>query len=130
MSSEFISTLSGSTDDRLDSFAGAERDFGPPFRADLAGKMLKSLQLMMDRLKEARYTIGTSKVPDIITREFSQRLSPYRRRNIKLTKASLHTCAAALASKAPLPGETPARMYLQSAYCHSSRFCSVAKSSK
>ncbi|KAH7097462.1 hypothetical protein BKA62DRAFT_774265 [Auriculariales sp. MPI-PUGE-AT-0066] len=94
-------------------FAGAERDFGPPFRADLAGKVIKSLQIMLDRMKEARFTIGTTKVPNIITREFSQRLSPYRRRNIQLAKSALHLCASSLASKAPLPGATMSHMYLQ-----------------
>ncbi|KAH7102865.1 hypothetical protein BKA62DRAFT_92072 [Auriculariales sp. MPI-PUGE-AT-0066] len=95
-------------------FAAAERDLGPPFRADLVTQMLNCLQQILDRVKEARYTIGTSTLPDIIIREFSQRLAPYRRRHIKMTKTSLHLCASSLASKLPFPGETAARIYLPS----------------
>ncbi|KZV83005.1 hypothetical protein EXIGLDRAFT_843280 [Exidia glandulosa HHB12029] len=93
-------------------FAAAEVDFISPFRADLAAKIMRCHQTMLDRLKEARSVIGVDVVPDIITREFSARLYAYRRRNIRLAKASLYTCAASLASKAPLPGETPAKLLM------------------
>ncbi|KZV97308.1 hypothetical protein EXIGLDRAFT_764598 [Exidia glandulosa HHB12029] len=94
-------------------FAAAEVDFTSPFRADLAAKVMRCNQMMLDRLKEARSVIGVDVVPDIITREFSARLYAYRRRNIRLAKASLYTCASSLASKAPLPSETPAKLFLK-----------------
>ncbi|KAH7097463.1 hypothetical protein BKA62DRAFT_446468 [Auriculariales sp. MPI-PUGE-AT-0066] len=95
-------------------FAGAERDFGPAFNPGPPTKIIQSLQLMLDRLKEARYTVGTTRVPGIITREFSQRLAPYRQRTVAMTKSSLLTCASSLASKAPLPSESLAKIYLES----------------
>lgn len=57
--------------------------------------------------------IGVDLVPEIITREFSSRLLPYRLRSIRLAKASLYACASSLASKSPLPSETPAKLFLQ-----------------
>lgn len=57
--------------------------------------------------------LGVDKVPEFITREFSSKLYAYRRRNVRLAKASLYTCASALVSKSPLPAETPATMFLQ-----------------
>ncbi|MBW0463541.1 hypothetical protein O181_003256 [Austropuccinia psidii MF-1] len=84
-------------------FARAEPSFVQPFNAAEYVKIARANQLILDRNRDARIAIGTSPLPDIILKEFVEKLAPYRAQALPRIKNSLYLCTSTLCSKFPLP---------------------------
>ncbi|EJU01760.1 hypothetical protein DACRYDRAFT_116219 [Dacryopinax primogenitus] len=93
--------------DELVAFAAAEPNWQRPFQRDAVGRVLRANQLLMDRWSETLAAIGSEPFPLWVSEQFISTLSPYRRSMFTLTKTSLFLVATSVASKIPLPIETP-----------------------
>ncbi|BGP28655.1 hypothetical protein JCM10296v2_000391 [Rhodotorula toruloides] len=94
-------------------FASVEPTFGAPFRAPEISRLIRSHQLVLDRLREARSAIGADGFSPEIRRNFSDVLVPYRRQGKRISRALFYFVATSLSTKAPLPPDLP-RMTLTS----------------
>ncbi|GEM06176.1 transmembrane protein [Rhodotorula toruloides] len=94
-------------------FASVEPTFGSPFRAAEISHLIRSHQLVLDRLREARSAIGAEGFSPEIRRIFSDVLVPYRRQGKRISRALFYFVATSLSTKAPLPPDLP-RMTLTS----------------
>ncbi|KAG8908778.1 hypothetical protein FRB99_003016 [Tulasnella sp. 403] len=88
-------------------FAAAEPSLSNKFNAKPYLRLIKANQAILDRLRESRDAIGSTRFTDSFLAEFVAPLSPYRRRSTRLTKTALSLGAASLASKQPLPSDVP-----------------------
>ncbi|CUA67618.1 putative polyketide synthase 3 [Rhizoctonia solani] len=84
-------------------FANSEPQLVKPFRGDVVNKILKSCRIILDRYREARAALGTTRFDEFIVEEFISVLSPYRRRFTRTIKTSFYLVASSLANKFPLP---------------------------
>jgi len=91
-------------------FAAAEPQFSRPFRADIINRVLRTSQIMLDRMRECRTAIVSQPLPDAVLENFVQILSPYRRRNSQLLQLEFYLVASSVMSKAPLLRETPVEL--------------------
>lgn len=93
-------------------FAKLEPDFNGPFRLDLYKKIIQGVQLLMDRLREARVIIAPLREPGYADEGAPQTLSvfapmaAYRRFHNRLTKHRMYMLTTALQSKTPLPQDS------------------------
>ncbi|KAG8991643.1 hypothetical protein FRB94_000915 [Tulasnella sp. JGI-2019a] len=88
-------------------FAKAEPSIHKPFNPALTMRAIKANQVILDRLREGRAAIGTTRLDEVILTNFVAIMSPYRRRSTTVTKSVLGMCAASLTSKLPLPQDLP-----------------------
>lgn len=94
-------------------FAKIEPEFTSPYRQDLYRKIIHSVQLLLDRMREARVMMGNIKddessgasVSSSVMGAFSP-LNPYRRFHNRVTKHRLYLLSTALQSKTPLPQDS------------------------
>jgi hypothetical protein len=101
-------------------FAKLEPDFKGPFRLDLYKKIFGGVQLLMDRLREARVIVSPSSDTEqhLLDKSVLQTLpvfSPmasYRRLHNRLTKHRLYMLTTALQSKTPLPQDSLRDRYI------------------
>lgn len=70
-------------------------------------RLIRSHQLILDRLREARTAIGTDGFTVDIRRLFTQPLAPYRKQAKRFTRALFYLVSTSLATKEPLPHELP-----------------------
>lgn len=61
-------------------------------------------------MRESRTAIGNKPLPEAIFKNFTEVLSPYRRRNTQLLQLTFYLVASSIKSKSPLPRETPAEL--------------------
>ena len=61
-------------------------------------------------MRESRTAIGINPIPDVIIREFVQKLSPYRKRNTQVNQLGFFIVASSVRAKSPLLRETPAEL--------------------
>ncbi|KZT61407.1 hypothetical protein CALCODRAFT_491212 [Calocera cornea HHB12733] len=92
---------------QLIGFASLEPNWQKPFRKEAAAKLLRANQLLLDRWSETRSAVGNEPFPPFVSQQFVSILSPYRRQCYTVTKTSLYLAATSMASKIPLPIETP-----------------------
>ncbi|KAG8888779.1 hypothetical protein FRB98_006791 [Tulasnella sp. 332] len=88
-------------------FAKAEPSISRPFNPSLTLRAIKANQVILDRMREARAAIGTTRLDEVILTNFVTVLSPYRRRSTRISKGVLGMCAASLTSKLPLAQDMP-----------------------
>ncbi|MBW0465952.1 hypothetical protein O181_005667, partial [Austropuccinia psidii MF-1] len=84
-------------------FARAEPSFVQPFNMAEYVKIANANQLILDRNRDARIAIGTNPLPEVILKEFVEKLAPYRAQLLPKIKTSLYLCTSTLHSKFPLP---------------------------
>ncbi|KAG8962337.1 hypothetical protein FRC03_004345 [Tulasnella sp. 419] len=84
-------------------FASAEPSLSHRFSPTPALRIINANQTILDRMREARDAIGTTRFDEFILKNFVAVLSPHRRRSAWITKTTLASCAASLYSKLPLP---------------------------
>ncbi|KAK4055132.1 hypothetical protein OIV83_000412 [Microbotryomycetes sp. JL201] len=88
-------------------FSAAEPAFGQPFQAGVITRLIRSHQLILDRLREARVAMGTEGFGLPIRQHLASRLAPYRRQSKRFTRALFFLVSTSLATKAPLPHDLP-----------------------
>ncbi|GAA5995099.1 uncharacterized protein JCM10292_004539 [Rhodotorula paludigena] len=88
-------------------FASVEPTFGQPFKAAVIARVIRSHQLILDRLRESRTAIGTEGFSPEIRRNFSDVLVPYRKQGKRVTRALFYFTATSLSTKQPLPPDLP-----------------------
>ncbi|KAG8888780.1 hypothetical protein FRB98_006792 [Tulasnella sp. 332] len=88
-------------------FSSAEPSLSKPFNPKLILRAIRVNQVILDRLREGRAAIGTTRIDDVILKNFVTVLSPYRRRSARAAKNILGMCAATLNAKTPLPEDMP-----------------------
>ncbi|KAM0793556.1 hypothetical protein ACM66B_000993 [Microbotryomycetes sp. NB124-2] len=88
-------------------FSAAEPAFGQPFQAGVITRLIRSHQLILDRLREARVAMGTEGFGLPIRQHLACRLAPYRRQSKRFTRALFFLVSTSLATKAPLPHDLP-----------------------
>ncbi|KAG8991644.1 hypothetical protein FRB93_002631 [Tulasnella sp. JGI-2019a] len=91
----------------LITFSAAEPSLSKPFNPRLPLRLIRVNQIMLDRLREARFAIGTTRLDETILKNFVSVLSPYRRRSARAAKNILGMCASTLNAKTPLPQDMP-----------------------
>ncbi|KAL5513531.1 hypothetical protein ACEPAH_3930 [Sanghuangporus vaninii] len=94
----------------LVNFAMNEAQYQQPFRDDIVNKILRTSQIMLDRMREARIAISSEPLPDAVLRNYVQVLAPYRRRNSQILQLGYYLAASSILAKAPLLRETPAEL--------------------
>ncbi|TDL26998.1 hypothetical protein BD410DRAFT_783138 [Rickenella mellea] len=94
----------------LVAFAAAEPQPDRPFRADIINSVLRTSQVILDRLRESRTAVGTKPIPDVLLNNFTKKLAPYRRRNTQVIQLAFFLVASSVLSKSALPKETPAEL--------------------
>lgn len=100
-------------------FAKLEPDFSGPFRLDLYKKIIQGVQLLIDRLREARVIIAPLKEHEVAADESASQtlavfgpMAAYRRFHNRLTKHRLYMLTTALQSKTPLPQDSLRDRYI------------------
>ena len=99
-------------------FAKLEPDFKGPFRLDLYKKIIGGVQLLMDRLREARVIVSPLSEEEHALENVWQVLpvfrpmAAYRRFHNRLTKHRLYMLTTALQSKTPLPQDSLRDRYI------------------
>ncbi|GAA5827522.1 hypothetical protein JCM5353_001354 [Sporobolomyces roseus] len=88
-------------------FARVEPKFLVPFNAPVLLKIIRSLQLILDRLREARTAIGTAGFNETIHHDFASVLYPYRLHSQKLSRTLFFLGATSLLSKTQLARDVP-----------------------
>ncbi|KAM0753235.1 hypothetical protein T439DRAFT_323872 [Meredithblackwellia eburnea MCA 4105] len=88
-------------------FGAAEPAFGQPFQAGTIARLIRTHQVILDRLREARTAFGTEGFSDDIRENFTNPLAPYRRQSRRFSRALFYLCATSIATKTPLPHELP-----------------------
>ncbi|KAI5481791.1 hypothetical protein MNV49_000068 [Pseudohyphozyma bogoriensis] len=88
-------------------FGAAEPEFGRPFQAGTIARVIRTHQLILDRLREARTALSTDGFSPEIRETFTERLSGYRLQAKRFTRALMYICATSIATKLPLPSELP-----------------------
>ncbi|KAI5477995.1 hypothetical protein MNV49_005687 [Pseudohyphozyma bogoriensis] len=89
-------------------FSAAEPAFGRPFRAALIAKLIRQLQIILDRYREARTALGTTGFSKEIRENYVQRFAPYRHQAKIILRTLFYLAATSLATKKRLPHELPA----------------------
>ncbi|TNY20614.1 hypothetical protein DMC30DRAFT_416809 [Rhodotorula diobovata] len=88
-------------------FASVEPTFGVPFKAAVISRLIRSHQLVLDRLREARTALGEEGFSSEIRKNFSDVLVPYRKQGKRVTRALSYFIATSLSTKQPLPPDLP-----------------------
>ncbi|BGP44750.1 hypothetical protein JCM10450v2_000564 [Rhodotorula kratochvilovae] len=88
-------------------FASVEPTFGQPFKALVIARIIRSHQLILDRMREARTAIGAEGFSPEIRHNFSDVLLPYRKQGKRVTRALFYFTATSLSTKQPLPPDLP-----------------------
>ncbi|GAA5834027.1 hypothetical protein JCM9279_004193 [Rhodotorula babjevae] len=88
-------------------FASVEPTFGQPFKAPVIARIIRSHQLILDRLREARTALGEEGFSPEIRKNFSDVLVPYRKQAKRVTRALSYFVATSLSTKQPLPPDLP-----------------------
>ncbi|GAA5896960.1 uncharacterized protein JCM6883_007067 [Sporobolomyces salmoneus] len=88
-------------------FAKVEPKFLVPFNGPVLLRIIRSLQVILDRLREARTAIGTAGFNETIHREFASVLYPYRLHSQRLTRTLFYLGATSLLSKTQLARDVP-----------------------
>ncbi|GAA6007325.1 hypothetical protein JCM11491_003089 [Sporobolomyces phaffii] len=88
-------------------FAKVEPKFLVPFNGPVLLKIIRSLQLILDRLREARTAIGTAGFNETIHQDFASVLYPYRLHSQRLTRTLFYLGATSLLSKTQLARDVP-----------------------
>ncbi|GAA5995637.1 hypothetical protein JCM5350_001633 [Sporobolomyces pararoseus] len=88
-------------------FAKVEPKFLVPFNGPCLLKIIRSLQLILDRLREARTAIGTAGFNETIHHDFASVLYPYRLHSQRLTRTLFYLGATSLLSKTQLARDVP-----------------------
>lgn len=83
---------------------------GIPFKGRTISRIIRSQQMILDRLREARSSLGMQSFSQRIKDDFTHKLYPYRRQARRFTKAVFYLCACSLATKKPLPSELPSAL--------------------
>lgn len=73
-------------------FASVEPTFGQPFKAPVIARIIRSHQLILDRLREARTALGEEGFSPEIRKNFSDVLVPYRKQAKRVTRALSYLC--------------------------------------
>ncbi|GAA6062409.1 hypothetical protein JCM10212_006195 [Sporobolomyces blumeae] len=88
-------------------FARVEPKFLMPFNAPVLLKIIRSLQFILDRLREARTAIGTAGFNETIHHDFASVLYPYRLHSQRLARTLFYLGATSLLSKTQLARDVP-----------------------
>ncbi|GAA5917094.1 hypothetical protein JCM6882_009495 [Rhodosporidiobolus microsporus] len=88
-------------------FSSVEPTFGTPFKAATIARLIRSHQLILDRLREARTAIGPDGFSPEIRQHFSDILVPYRKQGRRVSRALFYLIATSISTKQPLPSELP-----------------------
>ncbi|KAM0793227.1 hypothetical protein ACM66B_000693 [Microbotryomycetes sp. NB124-2] len=88
-------------------FAKLEPTFGQPFKGDVIVQIIRSHQIVLDRLREARTAVGVSGFSPLIHSNFCVSLFPYRLHSQRLMRTLFFLCATSLVSKASLDRDVP-----------------------
>ncbi|GAA5826891.1 hypothetical protein JCM11251_002144 [Rhodosporidiobolus azoricus] len=88
-------------------FSSVEPTFGTPFKAATIARLIRSHQLILDRLREARTAMGPEGFSPEIRKHFSDILVPYRKQGRRVSRALFYLIATSISTKQPLPSELP-----------------------
>ncbi|GAA5865035.1 hypothetical protein JCM1840_005715 [Sporobolomyces johnsonii] len=88
-------------------FAKVEPKFLMDFKADVLLKIMRSLQVVLDRLREARTAVGLAGFNSTIHQDFASVLYPYRLHSQRLTRTLFYLGATSLLSKTQLARDVP-----------------------
>ncbi|KAK4052886.1 hypothetical protein OIO90_004162 [Microbotryomycetes sp. JL221] len=88
-------------------FSAAEPSFGAPFQSGTFTRLIRSHQIILDRLREARVAMGTEGFGLEIRQHLASRLAPYRKQSKRFTRALFYLVSTSLATKSPLPHDLP-----------------------
>ncbi|KAL8293775.1 hypothetical protein RQP46_000476 [Phenoliferia psychrophenolica] len=88
-------------------FGAAEPAFGTPFQAGTIGRIIRTQQILLDRLREARTALGTEGFSPEIRVNFTDKLAAYRRQSRRYSRALFYLVGSSLSTKSPLPHELP-----------------------
>lgn len=87
--------------------AKLEPTFGTPFKGDVLLKVIRTHQILLDRLREARTAVGTEGFGESVHRSFVLQLYPYRLHSQKLSRTLFFLGATSLVSKTQLARDVP-----------------------
>ncbi|GAA5951640.1 hypothetical protein JCM21900_000535 [Sporobolomyces salmonicolor] len=88
-------------------FAKVEPKFLMDFKAEVLLKIMRSLQVVLDRLREARTAVGLAGFNPTIHQDFASVLYPYRLHSQRLTRTLFYLGATSLLSKTQLARDVP-----------------------
>ncbi|KAK4054888.1 hypothetical protein OIV83_000812 [Microbotryomycetes sp. JL201] len=88
-------------------FAKLEPTFGQPFKGDVILQIIRSHQVVLDRLREARTAVGISGFSTLIHSNFCVSLYPYRLHSQRLMRTLFYLGATSLLSKTSLDRDVP-----------------------
>jgi hypothetical protein len=79
---------------------------------------------VLDRLREARTSVGLEGFNEDIQRNFTDVLAPYRRQARRFSRALFYLCATSIATKTPLPNELPSMVTVAKCIEHDAQMLS------
>ncbi|KAI5477284.1 hypothetical protein MNV49_006505 [Pseudohyphozyma bogoriensis] len=99
-------------------FAAAEPTFGQPFEGEALVRVIRSQQLVLDRLRQARMAMGGDGFSTELRELFINELSPYRGQVKRFARSLFFFVSTSLATKTPLPSELPSMGAVSKAIQH------------
>ncbi|KAI5480863.1 hypothetical protein MNV49_006672 [Pseudohyphozyma bogoriensis] len=88
-------------------FAATEPQWITPFKGEALKKIIRSQQIILDRLREGRTAVGMTGFSESIHRDFASQLYPYRLHSQRIARTLFYLGATSLVSKTPLPRDVP-----------------------
>ncbi|GAA5872260.1 hypothetical protein JCM3774_003328 [Rhodotorula dairenensis] len=88
-------------------FAKIEPKFQAPFKADSLLRIMRSQQIVLDRLREARTAVGLHGFNATIHHDFANVLFPYRLHSQRLSRTLFYLSATSLSCKTQLARDVP-----------------------
>ncbi|KAK4058051.1 hypothetical protein OIO90_000790 [Microbotryomycetes sp. JL221] len=88
-------------------FAKLEPAFGQAFKGEVILRIIKSHQIVLDRLREARTAVGVDGFDDRVHRDFASVLYPFRLHSQRLARTLFYLGATSLVSKVSLSRDVP-----------------------
>ncbi|GAA5992012.1 hypothetical protein JCM10908_000697 [Rhodotorula pacifica] len=99
-------------------FAKIEPKFQAPFKADSLLKIMRSQQIILDRLREARTATGLHGFNATIHHDFANVLFPYRLHSQRLSRTLFYLSATSLMCKTQLARDVPSSRPTWSSFEH------------
>ncbi|GJN91517.1 hypothetical protein Rhopal_004540-T1 [Rhodotorula paludigena] len=88
-------------------FARVEPQWNNPFRSEVLLRIIRSQQVILDRLREARTAVGLRGFNPVIHHDFANVLFPYRLHSQRLSRTLFYLGATSLLSKTQLARDVP-----------------------
>ncbi|GAA5968646.1 hypothetical protein JCM8115_003668 [Rhodotorula mucilaginosa] len=99
-------------------FAKIEPKFQAPFKADSLLRIMRSQQIILDRLREARTAVGLHGFNATIHHDFANVLFPYRLHSQRLSRTLFYLSATSLMCKTQLARDVPSSKPTWSSFEH------------